>query len=91
VLQLKHLVTPAAMGQSFHLLVASKGIAPEEVSAPTVLTFGRDKAAHWQRAIGHEPSLLRSNWFRVAGIREDGNMPKLGEVAYNPLYSHGGA
>jgi hypothetical protein len=46
VLQLKHLVTPAAMGQSFHLLVASKGIAPEEVSAPTVLTFGRDKAAH---------------------------------------------
>src|ERR1019366_8841740 len=32
-LQLKHLVTPAGMGESFHVLVGSKGIDPEKVSS----------------------------------------------------------
>ena len=40
-LQLKHLVTPAGMGESFHVLVASKGIEPEKVSALAGLNFGR--------------------------------------------------
>lgn len=40
-LQLKHLVTPAGMGESFHVLVASKGIDPEKVSALSGLSFGR--------------------------------------------------
>lgn len=40
-LQLKHLVTPAGMGESFHVLVASKGIAVEKVSALSGLGFGR--------------------------------------------------
>ena len=30
-LQLKHLVTPAGMGESFHVLIASKGIEEEKV------------------------------------------------------------
>jgi len=38
-LQLKHLVTPAGMGESFHVLVASKGIAPEQASALAGLSF----------------------------------------------------
>ena len=40
-LQLKHLVTPAGMGESFHVLVASKGIEPEKVSALAGLNFAR--------------------------------------------------
>jgi len=32
-LQLKHLVTPAGMGESFHVLVASRGVALEKVLA----------------------------------------------------------
>ena len=40
-LQLKHLVTPAGMGESFHVLVASKGIAAEKVTALSGLTFGK--------------------------------------------------
>jgi SAM-dependent MidA family methyltransferase len=39
-LQLKHLVTPAGMGESFHVLVASKGVAPERVSELSGLNFG---------------------------------------------------
>jgi SAM-dependent MidA family methyltransferase len=39
-LQLKHLVTPAGMGESFHVLVASKGIEPEKASALAGLSFG---------------------------------------------------
>jgi SAM-dependent MidA family methyltransferase len=38
-LQLKHLVTPAGMGESFHVLVASKGV--ETASQLSGLTFGR--------------------------------------------------
>jgi len=40
-LQLKHLVTPAGMGESFHVLVASKGIDPNRVSELSGLSFGR--------------------------------------------------
>jgi SAM-dependent MidA family methyltransferase len=40
-LQLKHLVTPAGMGESFHVMVASKGIDPEKVLALAGLNFGR--------------------------------------------------
>ena len=39
-LQLKHLVTPAGMGESFHVLVASRGIELEKTSALTGLSFG---------------------------------------------------
>ena len=40
-LQLKHLVTPAGMGESFHVLVASKGVDAKEVSGLSGLSFGR--------------------------------------------------
>lgn len=40
-LQLKHLVTPAGMGESFHVLVASKGVAAEKVTALAGLSFGQ--------------------------------------------------
>jgi len=40
-LQLKHLVTPAGMGESFHVLVASKRIEEEKVSALAGLNFAR--------------------------------------------------
>jgi SAM-dependent MidA family methyltransferase len=40
-LQLKHLVTPAGMGESFNALVASKGIDLEKVSKLAGLSFGR--------------------------------------------------
>ncbi|MGC2248460.1 MAG: SAM-dependent methyltransferase [Terriglobales bacterium] len=39
-LQLKHLVTPAGMGETFHVLVASRGIDPAKVSALSGLSFG---------------------------------------------------
>jgi SAM-dependent MidA family methyltransferase len=39
-LQLKHLVTPAGMGESFHVLVASKGITADSVSKLAGLSFG---------------------------------------------------
>jgi SAM-dependent MidA family methyltransferase len=40
-LQLKHLVTPAGMGESFQVLVASKGIEKEKVAKLAGLNFGR--------------------------------------------------
>ena len=40
-LQLKHLVTPAGMGESFHVLVASKGIDQERASTLAGFGFGR--------------------------------------------------
>ncbi|MGA8765088.1 MAG: SAM-dependent methyltransferase [Candidatus Sulfotelmatobacter sp.] len=39
-LQLKHLVTPAGMGESFHVLVTSKGIEKEKAAALAGLSFG---------------------------------------------------
>ena len=38
-LQLKHLVTPAGVGESFHVLVASKGIEGEKAAALAGLNF----------------------------------------------------
>jgi len=42
-LQLKHLVTPAGMGESFHMLVASKGLEQEKVAGLAGLNFGRSR------------------------------------------------
>jgi SAM-dependent MidA family methyltransferase len=42
-LQLKHLVTPAGMGESFHVLVASKGIDPERLTRLSGLSFAKSK------------------------------------------------
>lgn len=39
-LQLKHLVTPAGMGESFHVLLASKGVPPQKVTELAGLNFG---------------------------------------------------
>jgi len=39
-LQLKHLVTPAGMGESFHVMVASKGIEAEKAGTVAGLNFG---------------------------------------------------
>ena len=44
-LQLKHLVTPAGMGESFHVLVGSKGVSEKKVAALAGLSFGRSAAA----------------------------------------------
>ncbi len=41
-LQLKHLVTPAGMGESFQVLIASKGIEEERVESLSGLNFGRN-------------------------------------------------
>jgi SAM-dependent MidA family methyltransferase len=40
-LQLKHLVTPAGMGESFHVLMASKGVAEEKTASLAGLSFGK--------------------------------------------------
>lgn len=40
-LQLKHLVTPAGMGESFHVLVASKGVQADLAATLAGLSFGR--------------------------------------------------
>jgi SAM-dependent MidA family methyltransferase len=40
-LQLKHLVTPAGMGENFHVLIASKGIDLEKASKIAGFNFGR--------------------------------------------------
>ena len=40
-LQLKHLVTPAGMGESFHVLVASKGVDLKKSASLAGLNFGR--------------------------------------------------
>ena len=42
-LQLKHLVTPAGMGESFHVLVASKEVNAKKTSELAGLSFGRRK------------------------------------------------
>jgi SAM-dependent MidA family methyltransferase len=40
-LQLKHLVTPAGMGESFHVLIASRGVDTAKVAKLSGLRFGR--------------------------------------------------
>jgi SAM-dependent MidA family methyltransferase len=42
-LQLKHLVTPAGMGETFHVLIASKGIDTEKMAGLSGLMFGKLK------------------------------------------------
>src|SRR3989475_3176797 len=42
-LQLKHLVTPAGMGETFHVLVASKGIDADRASTLMGLNFSRKR------------------------------------------------
>jgi SAM-dependent MidA family methyltransferase len=42
-LQLKHLVTPAGMGESFQVLIASKGVEQERIRSLSGLNFGRDR------------------------------------------------
>lgn len=44
-LQLKHLVTPAGMGESFQVLIASKGIEQDKVDRLSSLSFGRNRVA----------------------------------------------
>ena len=39
-LQLKHLVTPAGLGESFHSLIASKAVATDRVASLSGLSFG---------------------------------------------------
>jgi len=43
-LQLKHLVTPAGMGESFHVLVGSKGIDEEKIVKLGGLSFGTSRS-----------------------------------------------
>ena len=40
-LQLKHLITPAGMGETFHVLVASKGVDAERLANLKSLSFGK--------------------------------------------------
>jgi len=47
-LQLKHLVTPAGMGENFHVLVGSKRVDPEMVARLSGLSFGKSRL--WQPA-----------------------------------------
>ena len=42
-LQLKHLVTPAGMGESFHVLVAAKGVDSEHVAKLSGLSFAKSR------------------------------------------------
>jgi SAM-dependent MidA family methyltransferase len=42
-LQLKHLVTPAGMGESFHVLVATKGVAPPQIGGLSGLSFAKSR------------------------------------------------
>ena len=44
-LQLKHLVTPAGLGESFHVLIGSKGVEPEKMESLSGLNFGRRSIA----------------------------------------------
>jgi len=43
-LQLKHLVTPAGMGETFHVLVCSRGVEPALVAGLSGLSFGQQQA-----------------------------------------------
>jgi SAM-dependent MidA family methyltransferase len=44
-LQLKHLVTPAGMGETFQVLVAGKSLSPEQVATLSGLSFGKHPQA----------------------------------------------
>jgi SAM-dependent MidA family methyltransferase len=40
-LQLKHLATPAGMGESFHALLLARGVTKEQAAQLSGLTFNR--------------------------------------------------
>ena len=42
-LQLKHLVTPAGVGETFHVLIASRGVEPARVAELSGLRFARSR------------------------------------------------
>jgi SAM-dependent MidA family methyltransferase len=42
-LQLKHLVTPAGMGENFHVLLAAKGVTPAQVEGLSGLSFAKSR------------------------------------------------
>ena len=42
-LQLKHLITPAGMGETFHAMVTSKGINRQQIAKLSGLSFGKTK------------------------------------------------
>jgi SAM-dependent MidA family methyltransferase len=42
-LQLKHLITPEGMGETFHVLLASKGVDREKVAGLSGLGFGKNR------------------------------------------------
>ena len=44
-LQLKHLVTPTGMGETFQVLIGSKGVDSEKVSSLSGVSFGKSAAA----------------------------------------------
>jgi SAM-dependent MidA family methyltransferase len=43
-LQLKHLITPSGIGETFHVLFASKGVGPRLVQGLSGLNFARNRA-----------------------------------------------
>lgn len=55
-LQLKHLITPEGMGESFQVLVASKGVKLSAVEGLCGLSFGKNRGQSMaQRDIGNVP------------------------------------
>jgi SAM-dependent MidA family methyltransferase len=42
-LQLKHLITPSGMGETFHVMVASKGINPQQIAKLSGLWFAKSE------------------------------------------------
>ena len=44
-LQLKHLVTPAGMGESFHVLIAARGVGEDRVTGLSGLSFSGSRLA----------------------------------------------
>jgi SAM-dependent MidA family methyltransferase len=59
-LQLKHLVTPAGMGETFHVLVASKGVDREKMESLSGLSFGKTEDRSRQESSGPNPSRLKT-------------------------------
>lgn len=50
-LQLKHLITPAGMGESFHVLVAGKGVQADGVRRLSGLNFGNTPLSQASRSV----------------------------------------
>jgi SAM-dependent MidA family methyltransferase len=54
-LQLKHLIAPAGMGESFQVLVASKGVNFSAVEGLSGLSFGKNRESGLLRDVGNLP------------------------------------